>query len=88
MLFFETRFAKYWSALMSFDLGDSFNYRRPVSELILRAAAHLAHAVSFGALLLAYLLAVPLGILSATTHRSMERPHHLGRAVRAVQLPR
>ena len=35
MLFLETRFAKYWSALLSFDLGDSFNYRRPVSGLIL-----------------------------------------------------
>ena len=70
MLFFETRFAKYWSALLTFDLGDSFNYRRPVSELIFERL-HISLTLSFGALLLAYLIAVPLGILSATTHRSV-----------------
>jgi len=69
MLLFETRFAKYWARLVTFDLGESFDYRRPVSELIFERL-HVSLLLSFGALLLAYLIAVPLGILSAATHRS------------------
>ena len=69
MLLLETRFAKYWARLLTFDLGESFDYRRPVSELIFERL-HVSLTLSFGALLLAYLIAVPLGILSAATHRS------------------
>ncbi len=69
MLFFETRFARYWKRLVSFDLGDSFLYRTPVSTLIWERL-HISLILSFGSLILAYLIAVPLGILSARTHGS------------------
>jgi peptide/nickel transport system permease protein len=69
MFLFETRFARFWSRLVSFDLGDSYLYRRPVAELIWERL-HISLLLSFGSLLLAYLISVPLGILSAVTHRS------------------
>jgi ABC-type dipeptide/oligopeptide/nickel transport system permease component len=69
MLFLETRFARYWAKLLTWDLGDSFQYRTPVSRLILDRL-HISLRLAFGSLLLAYLIAVPLGILSAVTHRS------------------
>ncbi|MHC4960099.1 MAG: hypothetical protein ACYTGN_17210, partial [Planctomycetota bacterium] len=52
MLLLDTRFAKYWARLLSFDLGESFDYRRPVSELIFERL-HVSLTLSFGALLLA-----------------------------------
>jgi peptide/nickel transport system permease protein len=69
MLFLETRFAKFWARLLSLDLGDSFAYRRPVVDLILERLP-ISLTLSFGSLILAYLLALPLGILSGVTHSS------------------
>lgn len=64
MLFLETRFARYWSNLASFDLGTSIRYRRPVVEVI---ANHWQYSIflSVASLLLAYFISVPLGILAA-----------------------
>ncbi|MHC4952254.1 MAG: ABC transporter permease [Planctomycetota bacterium] len=70
MFFFQTRFAKFWAQLVKGDLGDSFIYRRPVSDLIWERLP-ISLTLSFGSLLLAYLLALPLGILSGTTHSSV-----------------
>ncbi len=69
MLFLHTRFAKFWKSLLTFDLGTSFLHRRPVWDLILERL-HISLTLSFGALLLAYAIAVPIGILSAVTHNS------------------
>jgi peptide/nickel transport system permease protein len=69
MLFLETRFAKFWENLLSFDLGTSFVHRKKVWTLI-GERIHVSLILSFGSLLLAYLIAIPLGILSAATHRS------------------
>jgi len=69
MLFLETRFAKFWERLLSLDFGDSFIHRRPVTDLIVERLP-ISLTLSFGSLLIAYLLALPLGILSGVTHSS------------------
>ncbi len=58
------RFGLWLSNLMHLDFGESFTYQRPVTEVI---ALKLPVSLQFGimALLLAYLIAVPLGILMA-----------------------
>ena len=63
----ETQFARYWSNLFRGDLGESTTHRRPVVELILsRFKYSLSLAVP--SLLLAFLISVPLGLISATFH--------------------
>ncbi|MHC4941173.1 MAG: ABC transporter permease, partial [Planctomycetota bacterium] len=69
MFFFDTRFAKFWAQLLRGDLGESFQYRRPVTELIFERL-HISLTLAFGSLILAYILALPLGILSGVTHSS------------------
>jgi peptide/nickel transport system permease protein len=61
-----------WTRKMIFegDMGRSFAWRRPVSELIVeRLPATLL--VSFGATLIVYLIAIPIGIYSATHQYSL-----------------
>jgi len=65
----ETRFAKFWANLLSFDLGTSFTHRKKVWALI-GERIHVSLTLSLGSLLLAYLFSIPLGILSAATHRT------------------
>lgn len=51
------------------DLGQSIQYKRPVSELILeRVPATLQ--LTFSAVALGYLIGIPIGLLSAAKHRS------------------
>jgi len=69
MLFVETRFAKFWSNLITFDLGTSYIHRQKVWKLI-GDRIHISLTLSLGSLLIAYLLGIPLGIVSAVTHRS------------------
>lgn len=67
VLFLETRFARYWGNLLSFDLGYSTVHKVPVVQLILeRLKYSLTLAVS--SLILAYLIAVPFGLASAKFH--------------------
>ncbi len=66
----ETRFAKFWGNLLTGDLGTSFKHRKKVWTLIFERL-HISLTLSFGSLLLAYLISIPLGILSAVTHRSL-----------------
>ncbi len=69
MTFTETRFFNFWRNLAQLDLGTSFTHRKKVWDLILdRIDKSLT--LSLGSLLLAYLISIPLGILSAVTHRS------------------
>ncbi|MCG8558131.1 MAG: ABC transporter permease [Proteobacteria bacterium] len=69
-LFLDTRFAKYWSNLLRLDFGRSNRSRRPVLEVI---AEKLRYSLSFTvlAVLLAYLIAVPIGIMSALKERTL-----------------
>ena len=70
VLFLETRFATYWGNLLHFDLGESLKHKVPVTTLILeRLKVSITIAVT--ALFLAYLISVPLGILSAKIHGSV-----------------
>jgi len=66
----DTRFANFWDKLLSGDLGTSFKHRKKVWTLIFERL-HISLTLSFGSLMLAYLISIPLGILSAVTHRSM-----------------
>jgi peptide/nickel transport system permease protein len=67
----DTQFAKYWSNLVRFDLGDSHVHREPVLGLIVkRLPISLTLAVT--SLILAFAFSVPLGIWSAVRHRSAQ----------------
>lgn len=62
--FFDTRFANYWWKLVHLDLGVSPNTRIPVLDTL---SEKLKYSVSLSltSVLLAYLIAVPLGVYSA-----------------------
>jgi peptide/nickel transport system permease protein len=64
LLFGDTRFSKYWSNVLRFDFGQSTLDRRPVMPTIL---SKLRYSLSLTLLsvLLAYLVAIPLGVWSA-----------------------
>jgi len=64
MFFFETRFAKYWSNLIHLDFGVSNVDRRPVLTTILSKLKY-SLSLTVVSILLAYLIAVPMGIFSA-----------------------
>jgi len=70
MFFLETRFARFWDNLLHFDLGRSSLHKKKVWDLILERLP-VSLTLSAGALVLAYLISIPLGILSAVTHRSL-----------------
>ena len=64
ILFLETRFAKYWQNLLRLDFGVSLTTREPVfSTLVSKLPYSLGLSVT--SLLLAYLIAIPIGIFSA-----------------------
>ena len=63
-LFLDTRFARYWSNLLRLDFGVSLSTREPVLSTLLSKLKY-SLSLSLSSLLLAYLIAVPLGILSA-----------------------
>ncbi len=69
IFFTETRFWNFWRKLFHLDLGTSFTYRKEVWDLILDRI-DVSLTLSLGSLLIAYLISIPLGILSAVTHRS------------------
>ena len=67
--FTDTQFGKYWGGLLSFDLGISSQSREPVIKMILgRLKYSLSLAVP--AFLIAWMLAVFLGVFSSTHHNS------------------
>ncbi|HEX5031062.1 MAG TPA: ABC transporter permease [Candidatus Eisenbacteria bacterium] len=65
----ETRFYNFWRNLVHLDLGTSYTHRKKVWDLIAERM-QVSLTLSLGSLLLAYLISLPLGILSAVTHRS------------------
>ena len=62
--FLETRFANYWAKLLKLDFGVSLTTKEPVLTTL---ASKLKYSLSLSvlSLLLAYLLAIPMGIYSA-----------------------
>lgn len=63
-LLFDTRFAKYWSNLVHLDFGVSTADRRPVFETVLSKLRY-SLSLTFTSVLLAYAIAVPIGVFSA-----------------------
>lgn len=64
ILFFDTRFAKYWANLVRLDFGVSLVSREPVTRTLLGKLRY-SLSLSVGSLLLAYFIAIPLGVFSA-----------------------
>ena len=60
----DTRFARYWSNLLRLDLGVSLTTREPVLSTLLSKLRY-SISLSLVSLALAYLIAIPLGVLSA-----------------------
>ncbi|MCD4823648.1 MAG: ABC transporter permease [Phycisphaerae bacterium] len=64
------QYFKWISGFVVGDFGYSFEWRRPVVELIGERLA-LTFALSFGSLVFIYLIAIPIGIYSARHQNSM-----------------
>ena len=68
--FFETRFATYWWKLLHLDFGISHIDKRPVLEKLLGKVKY-SLTLAVPSLIIAYIIAVPLGVLSAVKRNSM-----------------
>lgn len=69
VFFLETRFARYWNNLAHLDFGVSTVDRRPVLETLLGKIRYSLSLTTI-AVILAYTIAVPLGIFSAVRQGS------------------
>jgi peptide/nickel transport system permease protein len=80
------QFVNYLGGLLQFDLGTSIHLRRPVSDLLLERlpATGLLAAVS---LLVALLLALPLGILAAVRKDTVWDSGAMGFSMLGVSIP-
>jgi peptide/nickel transport system permease protein len=66
----QQRFVNWLWHFVQGDFGDSFAYRRPVKELIGERLL-LTLVLSFSSLILAWIIAIPLGVYSATHQYSL-----------------
>lgn len=64
IFFLDTRFAKYWENLGQLDFGVSLVSREPVLKTLISKLKY-SLTLSMGSLLLAYLIAIPIGVFSA-----------------------
>jgi peptide/nickel transport system permease protein len=64
------QYLKWVGGFLRGDFGQSFQYNRPVGELIWQRIGFTA-AISFSSLLLTWLIAIPIGIYSATHQYSV-----------------
>jgi peptide/nickel transport system permease protein len=64
ILFLDTRFATYWRNLLHLDFGISLTTREPVLETLFSKLKY-SLALSVLSLVLAYVIAIPLGVYSA-----------------------
>lgn len=64
LFFFDTRFAAYWHNLVRLDFGVSLTSREPVTRTLVSKLKY-SLTLSVGSLVLAYLIAIPLGVFSA-----------------------
>ncbi len=63
-IFLNTQFGFWVKQVALFDFGDSYRHQRPVIELIKDRLPRSA-ALAFSSIILAYIVAIPLGIFSA-----------------------
>jgi ABC-type dipeptide/oligopeptide/nickel transport system permease component len=73
------RYRNWLTRSLTLDLGNSFQYRRPVTELVRERAVNTA-GLAITALVLATLLGIPAGVLAASGGGA------LARAIRATSL--
>ncbi|MBL8769270.1 MAG: ABC transporter permease [Planctomycetes bacterium] len=64
VMFGETQFATYLGRVLRLDFGVSVHDRKPVFDTLVGRLKY-SIGISFGAILLAYVFAIPLGVLSA-----------------------
>ena len=69
ILFLDTRFARYWSNLARFDFGVSHRDKKPVLGTVLHKLRYSV-TLSLSAVLLMYLVSVPLGIWSSVNRNT------------------
>lgn len=69
ILFTDTRFARYWQNLLRLDFGVSLVTREPVVQTLLSKLKY-SLSLSVLSLVLAYAIAIPLGIFSAVRKNS------------------
>jgi peptide/nickel transport system permease protein len=67
---FYVQYAKWLFRVLQGDLGRSFGWNRPVAELIWERLG-MTVLVAFGALVVTYAIAIPIGIYSAVKQYSM-----------------
>ncbi len=70
IFFLDTRFAKYWQNLLSFDFGVSHTTKQPVMEIIISKLKY-SLCLSVPSVILAYIISVPLGVLSSVKQNSL-----------------
>ncbi len=63
------RYVRWMGKVLRLDLGTSYNYKRPVWDLI-RARIPISLAIAGTGFFLAYLICIPLGVLKAVHHRT------------------
>jgi peptide/nickel transport system permease protein len=69
IFFLDTRFAKYWSNLIHLDFGISHRDKQPVIKTVFSKLRY-SITLAFTAVILAYLVSVPLGIWSAVNRNT------------------
>ena len=70
ILLFDTRFARYWANLARFDFGISHRDKKPVLGTVLYKLRYSV-TLSLAAILLMYLISVPLGIWSSVNRNTI-----------------
>jgi peptide/nickel transport system permease protein len=71
IFFLDTRFATYWRNLIRLDFGVSVATREPVMATLVSKLRY-SLALSFSSLVLAYAIAIPIGIFSAARRDSAQ----------------
>lgn len=69
-MFTDTRFGHWFGNLVRLDFGESYTYNRPVMELI-SERFYVTFVMNFSSIFLTYLIAIPIGIFSATNQYSL-----------------
>ena len=63
-IFANTQYGVWFGQLLKLDFGDSYTYRRPVTE-IMKERLPITLILSFLSIFFSYLIAIPIGIFSA-----------------------
>ncbi len=71
ILFFDTRFAKYWYNLLRLDFGISHLDKKPVLETVFSKLKY-SITLAVSSVILVYLLSLPLGIWSAVNQNTVK----------------